>query len=89
MRRGAWQAGAELRGGALLVSGVGFDENHSDWLPWWEIAVTGGRRFGWGTLGVELAGTALQHRAVTTDLLTVEDIPAFRFGVAGSFGVIP
>jgi len=87
--RGAWQAGAELRGGALLVSGVGFDENHSDWLPWWEIAVTGGRRFGWGTLGLEIAGTALQHRAVTADLLTVEDIPALRIGVAGSFGVFP
>jgi hypothetical protein len=89
LRRDAWQVGAELRGGALLVSGVGFDENHSDWLPWWEIAVTGGRRFGWGTVGVEVAATALQHRAVTEDLLTVEDIPALRFGVAGSFGVFP
>lgn len=89
LRRDRWEVGAELRGGGLLVSGVGFDENHSDWLPWWEVAVTAGRRFGWGAAGLEVAATALQHRAVTEDLLTVEDIPALRLGVAGSFGVFP
>jgi hypothetical protein len=84
---GVWEARAEIRGGAMLVSGIGFADNGHDWLPWWEVAVFGGRGFGWGTVGVELAATALQHRAVTRDGLVSEDIPLLRVGVAGTFGV--
>jgi hypothetical protein len=83
--RGRWELGAEMRAGAMVVSGIGFDDNHAGWLPWWEVAVGGGRRFGWGTLGVEVAGTALQHRAVTADRLVAEDIAPFRAGVAGTW----
>jgi hypothetical protein len=84
--RGPWVSRIELRGGALLVSGIGFTDNGSDWLPWWELAVFGGHRFGFGTLGVEIAATGLQHRAVTRDGLVSEDIPFLRVGVGGMFG---
>ena len=86
---GGWELRAELRGGALVVSGLGFDDNHASWLPWWETAITGARHFGWGTAGLELAGTALRHRAVTSDRLTAEPIPSIRIGVAGTLDVFP
>lgn len=84
-RRGPWELRVELRGGALLVSGLGFAENDSDWLPWWEAAAFAGRNFSWGSAGFELAGSALRHRAVTQDRLVSEDISSLRIGLAGSF----
>jgi len=87
-RAGAWRLRGEARAGALLVSGIGFAENASDWLPWWEGAVFAGRRFGWGALGVEVAASALRDRAVTRDGLVSEDIPLFRLGLAGELGVV-
>jgi hypothetical protein len=84
-----WELRAELRAGALLVSGLGFDDNRASWLPWWETAITGAHHFGWGTAGLELAATALRHRAVTSDRLTAEPIPWVRFGVAGTLDVFP
>jgi hypothetical protein len=86
---GGWELRGELRAGALLVSGLGFDDNHASWLPWWEAAITGTRRFGWGSAGLELAGTALRHRAVTSDRLAAEPIPWLRIGVAGTLDVFP
>jgi hypothetical protein len=86
-RVGSWEARVEARAGALLVSGIGFSENGRDVLPWWEGAVFGGRRFRWGAIGVEVAATALQHRAVTRDLLVAEDIPLLRVGIAGSLEI--
>lgn len=82
---GSWALHAELRGGALRVTGIGFTENAADWLVWWEGAVFGGRRFGWGVLGIELAATPLAHRAVTLDGLVSESIPRVRLGIAGTF----
>jgi hypothetical protein len=84
--RGPWISRIELRGGALLVSGTGFTDNGRDWLPWWEVALFGGHTLGRGALGLELAATALQHRAVTSDGLVSEDIPFLRIGVGGMFG---
>jgi hypothetical protein len=84
-RRRLWELRVELRGGALLVSGIGFAENDSDWLPWWETAAFAGRAFSWGSVGFEFAGSALRHRAVTRDRLLSEDISSFRIGLAGSF----
>jgi hypothetical protein len=86
-RADPWRVRAEVRGGALLVSGMGLEENHSDWLPWWEGAVFVGRGFSWGAVGVEIAASGLRHRAVTSDGLAAEDIPLLRLGVAGEFGV--
>jgi hypothetical protein len=86
---GAWTTRVELRGGGLLVSGIGYAENASDWLAWWEVAVFAGHTFGRGALGLEIAGTALQHRAVTRDGLVSEDIPFLRVGVGGTFGLKP
>jgi hypothetical protein len=86
-RSGAWRLRVEARGGALLVRGMGLDENHSDWLAWWEGAAFAGYGFSWGTLGIELAGSGLRDKAVTSDGLVREDIPSFRLGVAGEFGV--
>jgi hypothetical protein len=86
---GGWEVRAELRTGGLLVSGLGFDDNRASWLPWWEAAITGSRRFGWGTAGLELAGTALRHRAVTSDRRATEAIPWLRIGVAGTLDVFP
>ena len=86
-RTGSWRVRAELRAGALLVRGTGFDDNASDWLPWWEGAVFAGRGFAWGALGIELAASGLQHDAVTSDGLVTEDIPQVRLGFAGELGV--
>ena len=79
---GDWSLRAEARGGALLVSGIGFTRNDRDWLPWWEGAVFAGRAMAWGAVGVEVAATGLRHRAVTGDGLIAEDIPLFRFGIS-------
>lgn len=87
LRSDGWRLRAEVRAGALVVTGVGLDTNRSDWLPWWEGAVFAGRDFAWGALGVEVAASALQHRAVTSDGLVEEDIPLLRLGVAGEFDV--
>lgn len=83
----AWELIVSARAGGLLVSGIGFGENHSSLLPWWEGAVFGGRRFAWGALGLEVAASALQHRAVTADGLVSEDIPLLRVGFSGVWGV--
>lgn len=86
-RAGPWHLRGEVRAGALLVSGVGLTENERDWLPWWEGVVFGGRAFGWGTLGIEIAASGLRHKAVTRDGLVSEDIPLFRLGFAGELGL--
>jgi hypothetical protein len=85
--RGSWSVRAEARGGALLVSGIGYAQNASDFLPWWEGAVFGGRTLSWGTVGIEIAATGLRHKAVTRDGLVKEDIPLFRVGLAAELGV--
>jgi hypothetical protein len=82
-RAAGWSLRVEARGGALLVSGIGFTRNDRDVLPWWEGAVFAGRATSWGALGVEVAATGLRHRAVTRDGLIAEDIPLFRFGISG------
>jgi hypothetical protein len=86
-RAGGWELRAEARAGALLVIGLGFDENDSDWLPWWEGAVFAGRALSWGAIGLEVAATGLQHKAVTRDGLVSEDIPLLRIGLAAEIGV--
>jgi len=86
-RAGAWRFGGELRAGALVVSGIGYALNASDWLPWWEGAVFAGRPFRWGAIGVEVAASGLRDKAVTRDGLVEEDIPALRVGLAGELGV--
>lgn len=83
--RAAWAFHGEVRAGALRVAGSGFTENSADWLVWWEGAVFGGRRFGWGVLGLELAASPLAHRAVTIDGAVSEAIPRLRVGIAGIF----
>jgi hypothetical protein len=88
-RAGAWDTRLELRGGVVLVSGLGFSEDHHAWLPWWEGAVFGGRAFGRVTLGLELAATALRDHAVTRDGSVSEDVPYLRIGISGSFALIP
>ena len=87
-RMGAWASRVELRGGGLLVSGVGLADNNSDVLPWWEVAAFVGRDFDFGVLGLEVAGTALRARAVTSDGLISEDIPLLRVGLAGMFQIL-
>ena len=86
-RADPWRVRAEVRGGALLVRGMGLEENNSDWLPWWEGVVFAGRGFSWGAIGVEVAASGLRHRAVTSDGLASEDSPLLRLGVAGEFGL--
>jgi hypothetical protein len=86
-RSDPWRIRVEVRGGALLVSGLGLEDNNSDWLPWWEGAVFVGRGFAWGALGVEVAVSGLRHEAVTSDGRVSEDIPLLRLGVAGEFGL--
>jgi hypothetical protein len=88
-RAGAWDTRLELRGGAVLVSGLGFTEDHHSWLPWWEGAVFGGRTFGRVTIGLEIAATALRDHAVTLDGSVSEDVPYLRIGISGSFALIP
>lgn len=83
-----WEVRAELRGGAIRVTGSGFDQNDSDWLYWWEGATFAGRGFSWGSLGLEIAASPLRHRAVTRDHLVSEDIPLLRVGLAGSFELV-
>lgn len=87
-RAGPWRLRGEARAGALLVSGLGFAQNDSDWLPWWEGAVFAGRAVGWGVVGVEVAASGLRDKAVTRDGLVSEDIPLFRVGLAGELGVV-
>ncbi|HEY5926172.1 MAG TPA: hypothetical protein VIV11_31020 [Kofleriaceae bacterium] len=86
--RGTWITRFEARAGPLLVSGIGYAENGSDWLVWWEGAGFVGRAMSWGAIGVEVAATALRHRAVTRDGLVSEDIPLLRIGLGGMFGVV-
>ena len=85
---GRWQTRVELRGGLLRVNGLGFPDEQASYVPWWEVAVFGGRSFGWGALGVELAGSANQDHAVTRDGLVSESVPFLRFGFSGSFGLL-
>lgn len=86
-RVGKWATRVELRGGALLVSGIGLADNDSDWLPWWEAAAFAGRDLGIAVVGLEIAGTAMRARAVTRDGLVSEDIPLLRIGLAGMFQI--
>lgn len=81
-----WDTRAEMRAGGMLVSGIGFAQNDHSWLLWWEAAGFVGRRLSWGTLGVEIAATALRDHAVTRDGLVSEDIPLLRVGLSGTFG---
>jgi hypothetical protein len=85
---GSYELRVEARVGALLVSGIGYAENASDWLPWWEGAVFGGSTLRWATIGVEIAASALHHTAVTRDGLVSEDIPRIRVGLAARFGLV-
>jgi hypothetical protein len=84
---GAWELRAELRGGALRVSGIGFFENDASWLPWWEVALFGGRAVSFGAIGLEVAGTAQRGHAVTRDGLVSQDIPLVRLGFSGTFQI--
>jgi len=84
---GAWQVRGELRGGALRVSGIGFFENDTSWLPWWEVALFGGRAVSFGAIGLELAGTAQRDHAVTRDGLVSQDIPLVRLGLSVTFQI--
>src|SRR5262249_57926430 len=52
----AWETRAELRGGALLVSGIGFLENDHPWLLWGGAAGVAGPGFAGGALGGRDAG---------------------------------
>lgn len=83
-----WDTRAELRAGGVLVSGIGFAANDHSWLLWWEAAGFAGRRLSWGTLGVEIAATALRDHAVTRDGLVSEDIPLLRVGLSATFGAV-
>jgi hypothetical protein len=84
---GPWELRAELRGGALRVSGIGFFENNTSWLPWWEVALFGGRAVSFGAIGLEIAGTAQRDHAVTGDGLVSQDIPLVRLGLSGTFQI--
>ena len=84
---GAWELRGEVRGGALRVSGIGFFENDASWLPWWEVALFGGRAVSFGAIGLEVAGTAQRDHAVTGDGLVSEDIPLVRLGLSGTFQI--
>jgi hypothetical protein len=84
---GAWELRAELRGGALRVSGIGFFENDTSWLAWWEVALFGGRAVSFGAIGLELAATAQRDHAVTGDGLVSQDIPLIRLGLSGTFEI--
>jgi hypothetical protein len=86
-RMGPWASRVELRGGALLVSGIGLADNSRDWLAWWELAGFFGRDMSWGVVGLEIAATALRDHAVTSDGLVSEDIPLLRVGVGGMFQI--
>jgi hypothetical protein len=86
-RVGVWEMRAELRGGALRANGLGFSSDHSDWLPWWEIAVFGGRRLSWGAVGLELATSANRDRAVTTEGVVSVALPYVHVGISGTFGL--
>jgi len=85
--RGSWVARIEARIGPMLVSGIGYADNASDWLPWWEGAAFVGKPMSWGAIGVEVAASGLRHHAVTRDGLVKEDIPLLRIGVGGMFGI--
>ena len=86
-RIGPWTLRGELRGGALLVTGIGLSDGSSDILPWWEVAVFAGRDVGLAVLGLEIAATGLRARAVTSDGLVSEDIPLLRVGVGATFSI--
>lgn len=83
----AWELRGELRGGVLRVNGLGFSSDRSAYLAWWEIAAFGGRRFSWGSLGVELAASANRDHAVTQEGLVSQSIPFVRLGFSASFGL--
>ena len=80
-----WETRVELRGGGLRVSGIGFLEDRASWLPWFEVAAFAGRRWAWGTLGLQIAATTLRDHAVTSDGLVSQDIPLARIGISGTF----
>jgi hypothetical protein len=84
---GGWELRAELRAGALRVSGIGFLENDASWLPRWEGALFAGRALSFGAFGLEIAATAQRARAVTRDGLVSEDIPLVRLGLSGTFAI--
>jgi hypothetical protein len=87
-RTGLWEMRAELRAGTLRANGLGFSSDHSDWLPWWEVALFGGRSFEWGALGIALAATPLRDHAVTTEGQVSVDIPFFHIGISGTFELV-
>lgn len=74
-----------LRGGVMTVSGTGFEQNETSALRWAEGAASLARRFGWGTLGLDLGASLWQHRALSHgDSNGSQDIPAFRLGLVAS-----
>ncbi len=78
----------ELRGGALRINGLGYLEDHASWIPWAEVAAVAAWRWSWGSIGAELAVTALRDHAVTRDGLVSQDIPLARLGLSGTFELL-
>jgi hypothetical protein len=81
MRRGRWSYGVELRGGLLLLSGLGFVSNQSRALFWSEGALVAQRHLGNLGLGLSLAASPNRYRAVTVDGENSRRYPWLRFGL--------
>jgi hypothetical protein len=86
-RAGVWALRAELRAGAVRVTGSGFTRDDFDWIPWVEGAVFAGRAVAWGAIGVEVAATGLRDHARIDDGLVSEDIPLLRIGLSAEIGL--
>ena len=87
--RGRWHGEAGARGGALVVSGLGFAADRSDVLPWWEGYVAAGRSWRWGSVGLEVAASGLRHRAATSDGSVDVELAQVRLGLALELALVP
>lgn len=80
---GPWEPRVELRGGGVLVLGVGFDaDNDRQILPWLEAVAGVSRRWRGLWLGAWIAVAPVSHRAVTNDGLRSRDLPNVHAGLS-------
>lgn len=83
---GAWEPRLEVRGGGVLVLGVGFDaDNDRQVLPWFEGVAAVSRRWRGVAFGAWVAVAPVSHRAVTDDGLFSRDIPNVHAGLSAEW----
>lgn len=76
-----WQTSLELRSGPLIITGYGYEMNHTRVIPWLETVGSLERQVGHGRLGLFIGFAPWPFQAVTEDGLNTQSISRYRLGL--------